>query len=264
MKKSTSTAKKRAPARKAAKKTAKAGALAVHAAGAPAEAHPASKELLEKRKRLMKEAEVALGLINSYPILRKRAEVEAAKKLMLEVYSKGDEVIRQFILFIMHEHLAKAANMRVMENFDFFKKVLGEKVEVMEVRKHVYRSMFNYSNSLEGTVELLFLLGEMGDTGAAKVISRHLSFYMSGEQQGLQMLRNAAVEALENCESLYALDVLLAYAKYADKNERFIFALRDWEGKVKKSGLSARDKEAYLSEMGDIMMVRKEKDVHYG
>lgn len=245
---------------KAAKKAAKEGAAAP-----AAEAQPkVPKELLEKRKRLMKEADGALGLINSYPMLRKRAEAEAAKKLVIDAYSKGDEVVRQFILFIMHEHLAKAANMRAMENFDFFRKVLGEKTEVLDVRKHVYRSIFNYSNSLEGTVELLFLLGDIGDTGAAKVISRHLAFYMSGEQQGLQLLRNAAVEALENCESIYALDVILAYAKYADKNERFIFALRDWENKLKKSSLSARDKEAYLSEIGDLMMVRKEKDVHYG
>lgn len=247
-------------------KAAKKGATAAAAPTAPQAGAQAKvpKELLEKRKRLMKEAEGALGLINSYPILRKRAEVEAAKKLVIDAYSKGDDVVRQFTLFITHEHLAKAANMRMMENFDFFKKVLGEKAEVMDVRKHVYRSIFNYSNSLEGTVELLFLLGEIGDTGAAKLISRHLSFYMSGEQQGLQMLRNAAVEALENCESLYALDVLIAYAKYADKNERFIFALRDWEDKLKNSSLSAHDKEAYLSEIGDLMMVRKEKDVHYG
>ncbi|MDD2655876.1 MAG: hypothetical protein PHQ80_04380 [Candidatus ainarchaeum sp.] len=255
MKKRAST-KKKAPARKAKN--------AAQAAPAAEQQPKASKELLEKRKRLMKEAEGALGFINSYPLLRKRAEVEAAKKLVLEAYSKGDDVVRQFIFFIIHEHLAKAANMRAMENFDFFKKVLGEKAEAMDVRKHVYRSMFNYSNSLEGTVELLLLLGDIGDTGAAKVISRHLSFYMSGEQQGLQLLRNAAVEALESCESIYALDVLITYAKYADKNERFIFALRDWEDKVKKSGLSAKDKDAYLSEMNDLMMVRKEKDVHYG
>ncbi|MFA5412545.1 MAG: hypothetical protein WC350_04340 [Candidatus Micrarchaeia archaeon] len=259
MKKRASTAKKKAPARKAGKDSSPARA-APAAEGQP----KVSKELLEKRKRLMKEAEGALGLINSYPILRKRVEVEAAKKLVIETYSKGDDVVRQFILFITHEHLAKAANMRAMENFDFFKKVLGEKVEVMDVRKHVYRSIFNYTNSLEGTVELLFLLGEIGDTGAAKLISRHLAFYMSGEQQGLQMLRNAAVEALENCESFYALDVLIAYAKYADKNERFIFALRDWEDKLKGSNLSAQDKDAYLSEINDLMMVRREKDVHYG
>ena len=245
--------------RKTVKKTVKPEAVAV----APPEAK-VPKEIIERRKKLMKVEEVALGIINSYPMLRSRQEVEAAKKQIIDSYTKGDAVIRQFILFVIHEHISKAANMRIMENFEFFKKMMGEKAEVLEVRKNVYRSMFNYSNSLEGTVELLLLLGDMGDLGAAKVLSRHLAFYMSGEQSGLHMLRNATVEALENCDCIYALDVIIAYAKYAEKNERFIFALRDWEDKLQNMGLSAADKEAYVSAINDLMMVRKEKDVHYG
>lgn len=244
--------------KKIAKKAAKPEAAAI-----PAE-KKVPKEILERRKRLMKEAEVALGALNSYPILKGRAEAEEAKRIVLEAYSKGDAVVRQFILFVIHEHLSKAANMRMMENFEFFKKMMGEKAEVLEVRKNVYRSMFNYSNSLEGTVELLLLLGDIGDVGAAKVLSRHLAFYMSGEQSGLQMLRNAAVEALENCGCTYALDVILAYAKYAEKNERFVFALRDWEDKLQKMDLSAADKGDYISAINELMMVRKERDVHYG
>lgn len=252
------------------KKTSKSSAKAVKKAKARAlPAEPAAKakvpkELVDRRKRRMKEAESALGMINSYPVLRGRAEVEAAKRQIIESYSKGDDVVKQFILFIIHEHLSKAANMRVVENFEFFRRIMGEKAEPLEVRKNVYRAMFNYSGSLEGSVELIFLLGEIGDTGAAKVISRHLAFYMSGEQQGLQMLRNAAVEALEECESLYALDVLLSYAKYADKNERFVFALRGWEEKVRKSKLGSDEKGEYFSAINELMMVRKERDVHYG
>ncbi len=251
--------KKTAPKRK--KRVAK--EAKPEAATLPAE-KKVPREILDRRKRLMKEAEVALGALNSYPMLKSRAEAEEAKRAVLEAYAKGDAVVRQFILFVIHEHLSKAANMRMMENFEFFKKVLGEKAEVLEVRKNVYRSMFNYSNSLEGTVEMLLLLGDIGDVGAAKVLSRHLAFYMSGEQSGLQMLRNAAVEALENCNCTYALDVILAYARYAEKNERFVFALRDWEDKLNKMSMSAEDRGDYISAINELMMVRKEKDVHYG
>jgi hypothetical protein len=250
--------------KRVAKKTEKKEAKPEAAAIAPPAEKKVPKEILERRKRLMKEAEIALGAINSYPMLKNREDAEAAKRMVLEAYSKGDAVVRQFILFIIHEHLSKAANMRVMENFELFKKMMGEKAEVLEVRKNVYRSMFNYSNSLEGTVELLLLLGDIGDVGAAKVLSRHLAFYMSGEQGGLHMLRNAAVEALENCGCTYALDVILAYAKYAEKNERFVFALRDWEDKLKAMSLAAADMDAYMSAINELMMVRKEKDVHYG
>jgi len=248
--------------KKTAKNTVKKEA-APEVAALPAE-KKVPKEIIERRKKLMKEAEIALGVINSYPLLRTRQEVEAAEKQVMDSYARGDAVIRQFILFVIHEHLSKAANMRVMENFELFKKMMGEKAEVLEVRKNVYRSMFNYSNSLEGTVELLLLLGDIGDVGAAKVLSRHLAFYMSGEQGGLHMLRNAAVEALENCGCTYALDVILAYAKYAEKNERFVFALRDWEDKLQKMNLVAADMDAYMSAINELMMVRKEKDVHYG
>ena len=260
MKKKNTSNLKRKTAKKAVKKAAKQEATVP----TPSAEAKVPREILERRKRLMKEAEVALGALNSYPMLKGRGEAEAAKKMVLEAYSKGDAVVRQFILFVIHEHLSKAANMRVMENFDFYRKVMGEKTEVLDVRKNVYRSMFNYSNSLEGTVELLLLLGDIGDVGAAKVISRHLAFYMSGEQQGLQMLRNAAVEALENCGCTYALDVILAYARYAEKNERFVFALRDWEDKLKAMSIAAADMDAYMSAINELMMVRKEKDVHYG
>ncbi len=253
--------KRSAPKRK---KVAKKMSTPEAAAIAPPSEKRAPRETLDRRKRLMKEAELAIGALNSYPMLKGRAEAEGAKRVVLEAYSRGDAVVRQFILFVVHEHLSKAANMRMMENFEFFRKAMGEKAEALEVRKNVYRSMFNYSSSLEGTVELLLLLGEIGDVGAAKVLSRHLAFYMSGEQSGLQMLRNAAVEALEGCSCAYALDVLIAYAKYAEKNERFVFALRDWEKRLPKMGLSAGDREAYISAINDLMMVRKERDVHYG
>ncbi|MEW5996321.1 MAG: hypothetical protein AB1657_01870 [Candidatus Micrarchaeota archaeon] len=246
------------------KKTPKGRKKAEKKAPAEPETEKVPKEILERRKRLMKEAELALGAVNSYPMLKSRAEVEEAKGRVLEAYARGDAVVKQFILFVVHEHLSRAANARAMENFEFFKKILGEKAEVLDVRKHVYRAMFNYSNSLEGTVELLLLLGEIGDVGAAKVLSRHLAFYMGAEHAAMQMLRNAAVEALEECRCTYALDVLLAYAKYAEKNERFVFALKDWEAKLRKMDIPPADKEEYISAINDLMMVRKEKDVHYG
>ncbi len=256
--------KKAVPKKKKRKKAAATKRGAKKASAEKGGGEKASKEVLEKRKRLMKDAELALGAINSYPVLKKKDELEAARGKVLDVYSKGDAVVRQFILFVIHEHLSKAVSMRVMENFDFFKKVMGEKAEPLEVRKNVYRSIFNYSNSLEGTVEFLMLLGDMGDEGAAKVLSKHLSFYMGGEQSGLQMLRNAAVEALECCECTYALDVLIAYANYAEKNERFIYALRGWEEKLNRMAVGEEEKAQYISEINDLMMVKKERDLHYG
>ena len=221
------------------------------------------KKLIDERGRLMKEGDRALSALLTYPVLRKREELEENRKKLLSIYRKGDAVVKQFLLFVIHEQLSRAAEMKVMQNFAFFKRIKGEAASVVDVRRAVYRSMFNYTTSLEGLAYLLSILGEIGDDYASKVLSHHLSYYMAMEAPSLQMLRNSAIEALVECNSLYALDALLSYAKYSEKNDRFLFALSEWERKLLEMKIPQKTRDEYIEEIHSLILGEHEKSAHY-
>ena len=213
----------------------------------PPEVPPVDKKLVEWRKNLMAPAERAMVDFFLYPVAKNRMEKEAAKKVMHECYKKGDDVVKQFILFIAHEQLSRVAGLRMMHNFAHFRKELPKEADVSEVRKAVYRSMFNYTTSTEGISELIAFLGEIGDDGAAKLISYHLSYYGTYDGPAMQILRNASMDALKNCHTTYALEVLLNYAKYSDRNERALYALGEWKGKARILPLNRRKLKLFFS-----------------
>jgi hypothetical protein len=222
----------------------------------------ADKKLVEWRKSLMAPAERAMIEFFLYPVAKNRGEKQAAKRVVVESYLKGDEVVRQFILFLAHEQLSRAAGLRMMHNFAHFRKLMPKDVNAGEVRKAVYRSMFNYTTSLEGLAELAEFLGELGDEGAAKLLSYHLSYHSSTDSPGLQIMRNAVIDALGECRCTYALDALISYAKYSERPTRAAYALNKWEKKLGKAGLSAEEKKEYAKEIAKIMG-RKEKHEYY-
>ncbi|GEM_PF-983423 len=221
------------------------------------------KKLVEKRKALMKEAESLLTAIVTHPMLKSRGEMEAAEGRLISMYKNSDEVVQQYILFILHEQLSRGSGFKAMHNFEHFKRVMGEKADVLTVRRAVYRSMFNFTSSLEGLVGLLMLLGELGDAGAAKLISYHLTYYSAAESSANQMLRNAATDALAGCHSLYALDVLLSYARYSERNERILFSLGEWERKLETIKMPPELKTEYLGEIHSLIMGEGGRGAHY-
>lgn len=223
----------------------------------------ADRKLVEFRKSLMEPAERAMIEFFLYPIAKNRGEKEAAKKVMVESYVKGDEVVKQFILFLAHEQLSRAAGIRMMHNFAHYRKTLPKEAKAGDIRKAVYRTIFNYTTSLEGLTELIAFLGELGDEGAAKLLSYHLSYYSGMEAPVLQVLRNATLDALSECNSPYALETILAYAKYAEKPERAMWALRKWERKLNTVGLTKEEREYYSNQIAELFVGEKEKHEYY-
>ncbi len=223
----------------------------------------ADKKLVEWRKSLMAPAERAMIEFFLYPVAKNRMEREAAKKVMVESYLRGDDIVKQFILFLAHEQLSRSAGMKTMHNFAHYRKVLPKETGGENIRKAVYRSIFNYTTSIEGLVELTEFLGELGDTGAAKLLSYHLSYYSSMDSPALQVLRNATLDALMHCNSPYALEALLSYAKYSERNERAMYALRGWEKKLEHSELSSEEKEYYEKALAEVFIGGKDKHEYY-
>ncbi len=221
------------------------------------------KKLVEWRKALMAPAERAMIDFFLYPLAKNRGEKEAAKKVMMESYIRGDEVVKQFILFLAHEQLSRAAGIKTMHNFGHYRKMMGKEMNPGEVRKAVYRTIFNYTTSLEGLTELIEFIGELGDAGAAKLLSYHLSYYSAMEAPALQVLRNATIDSLRECNSPYALDALLSYAKYGEKNDRALYALKKWDDKLDKIEMGTEEKKFYEKKIAELFTSGKEKHEYY-
>jgi len=221
------------------------------------------KKLVEWRKSLMAPAERGMIEFFLYPVAKNRMDREAAKKVMVESYIRGDEVVKQFILFLAHEQLSRAAGMKAMHNFSHYRKMLPKDTNGETIRKAVYRSIFNYTTSIEGLIGLIEFLGELGDTGAAKLLSYHLSYYASMDSPALQILRNATLDALMHCDSPYALETLLGYAKYGERNDRALYAIRGWEKKLPKSDLSAEEKKFYAKQIAELFGGGRDKHEYY-
>jgi hypothetical protein len=270
--------KKPAAKKKAAKKTAKAPkskkpirqkamkAPAAHGSMLPQipakNVKEVDKKLVEWRKSLMAPAERAMIEFFHYPVAKNRGEKQAAKKVIIESYLKGDDVVKQFIIFLIHEQLSRAAGLRAMHNFAHFRKSMPKETGPGDVRKAVYRTMFNYTTSLEGLTELIEFLGELGDEGAAKLLSYHLSYYSSMDNSAHAILRNSVADALSECSCTYALDVLISQAKYGDRPGRAIYALSKWEKKLPKAKLTEKEKKEYSKEIAKIMG-KKERHEYY-
>ena len=223
----------------------------------------ADKKLIEWRKSLMEPAERAMIEFFLYPVAKNRMEKEAAKKIMVESYVRGDEVVKQFILFLAHEQLSRAAGIKVMHNFSHYRKMLPKEAKAGDVRKAVYRTVFNYTTSIEGLAELIGFLGELGDAAASKLLSYHLSYYSSMDSPALQVLRNATLDALMHCESVYALEALLSYAKYGEHNERARYALKEWGNKLDNAGLPKEEKNFYAKQIAEVFGRGREKHEYY-
>lgn len=219
----------------------------------------------KKTAALLKKIDEAFFTFRFYPVAVKADAKKEAFEFLQQTYKTGDEPVRQLILYQFHEHLSKAQELKTMQNFEFFKR-LNPNAEAAQLRIQVYRSMFNYHSSLEGLVELLHLLGNLGGDDAAKLLTHHLSFYSNIETEGMHLLRNAAIDALAHCPSPYAIRSLIRYVRYVD-NEALLHRILDALGQVDKKldtlKLPVWEKKKLREEIAHVLS-QESKGTHYG
>ncbi len=213
----------------------------------------------------VKELEQAFFTMRFYPVAVKEQAKEEAREKIKKHFKEDEETVRQLVLYMIHEHLSQASELKTMYNFDFFKGRMPT-VDPAQLRMNVYRAMFNYNYSLEGIIELLKLLGELEGDDAAKLLTYHFSFYSCIEVESMHMLRNAAIEALGESNSEYALQCLLRYAHYSDNErmlQRFAIALTNWSNKLDTMKISQKDKDRLKAKLHEVMTAEF-GDSHYG
>jgi len=219
----------------------------------------------ERMGVIMKELDKAFFTIKFYPVASKEeAKKEAIAKI--ETYYKNeDEAIKQIILFMIHESIAQASDMRTMHDIEHFKRKMPA-ADPGQLRINVYRSMFNYNNSLEGILEFISLLSRLNGDDAAKLLTYHFTFFCSIESESMKMLKNAVIEALGKSSSSYALYALLSYAKITDNDStlgRIASALTEWNSKLDGLNISKKEKDRIITETQYIMNLERGES-HYG
>jgi hypothetical protein len=215
---------------------------------------------------VIKEIEDALFAIKFYPVAVDEDNKNDALKKLEKIYEKGSETVRQLLLYMVHDQMAKSSEMKVMHSYDFYKMKHPDK-DPAQLRMSVYRSLFNYNTSLEGVTELIRLLGRLsGSDDAAKMLTYHYARYGSMETENNRLLRAAVIEALGESESHYALKALLDLAKYSDNESsvnRVVNALIDWEEKIDELKVTKRQKKKLHEKLKEFIE-RDSRASHYG
>ncbi len=224
---------------------------------------------MAKKKKIaeesLKEIEKALFAIRFYPVaVDEKAKNEAVTKL-IKIHDSGDDTVRQLLLYMVHETVAKTAEFRVMHTHEYMKMKNADK-DPSHVRMGVYRAIFNYNTSLEGTCELYYLLGKLSKDDAAKLLTYHYTRLCTMENEANHMLRAAIIRALGESDSIYALNALLEYVRLVDSDrsiKSIISALSKWNEKIDDMKISAKEKKRIKERLHEIM-TEETGGRHYG
>ncbi len=231
---------------------------------------PPQKTEEEKKKEermgvIMKELDKAFFTVKFYPVATKEESKNEAIAKIEAYYKSEDDAVKQIILFMIHESIAQASDMRTMHDIEHFKRKMPA-ADPGQLRINVYRSMFNYNNSLEGILEFISILSRLNGDDSAKLLTYHFTFFCSIESESMKMLKNAVIEALGKSNSSYALRALLSYAKITDNEStlgRIASALGEWDSKIDGLKISKKEKDRIRADTQYLMNLEKGES-HYG
>ncbi len=228
------------------------------------------KKQAEKTKKatssVLKEVGRAVLSIKLHPVAVTDEGKEAAIGKISKIYRKSSDSVRQHILMLIYEDIGKASDLRALSTFDQYR-ANTPKAGAGAIKMKVYKDMFNYNTSFEGLAELILILGKLGGTEAAKLLTHLFSHFCSSETEICRMLRNATIEALGESDSPYALKALLRYAGHSD-NEKLLAhlssALVDWDDKLDKLKLSRQEKDLLRKELREVLTREELPSRQYG
>lgn len=228
-----------------------------------AEAPPVP-ELSEKAKAELVELNNLFNSLKYYPVALEESKKESTLSALLEKYKKGEDYYKQTFLYIAYETLVQFSDYREPRNYGFYQK-LNPQEKAQRLKLNVYRTMFDYSSSLEGMLELISLLGKINDVPSAKLLTHLFMYYGSRDSLNFKLLRTAVIIALGESNSLYALKSLLSYIKYVDSEDllnRVIDAIIKWDEKIETLGLPEKETQKLKKELKEILTIAPTDSPH--
>lgn len=210
----------------------------------------------------LKEINQLFATLNFYPVAVNRIRWEETKQELLKKYRKGKDYVQQNILHLIYENITQYSEYNTAANYNFFKSRHPNETPA-KLKLAVYKSMFNYNSSLEGAIDLISLLGEIGDLPASKLLT-HLFNYFSGiDSERFKTLRNSVIFALGKCSSTYALSSLLSYTEVIDSErlfQRIADSLIKWEEKLPSLNLPPEEKLKLRKHLNEFLKVVKNEN----
>ncbi len=226
----------------------------------------AKKKHDESVNSVVKELEKNIFSLKFYPVAVDEETKDDAVEEIRKRYAKGNETVRQLILYMLHESICEFFEFRIVHNFEYMKNK-NPNLEPGRMRMEIYKKMFNYNTSIEGIMEIISVVGSLGGgDDSAKLLTYHYARFCAWESEASMLLRNSIIDVLGETESLYALNALLEYAKNTDNERtynRLVKALDVWNEKIPKIKMSDSKRKKYLQKLKNIL-AREFGGRHYG
>lgn len=220
----------------------------------------------QKRIEKIREIDRLIITIYNYPAFTGYKKKEEAKKALVRMYKNGDQIIKNTILFILHEKLCAVKEYRDFHNFEGMKMRYKED-DANKVRQGIFRRIFDYSGSLDGIFETFELLGKFDDVFSIKLVSYHLSRYMLVNSFETQMLSEKAISILGESSNIYALRVLLFLAPFIYGKEKIIPVMADallmWAEKVDRIKMSEKERSRLKKEIKKYVEMEEKRVGYY-
>ncbi len=226
--------------------------------GERAKAEGAAKSEEEKLEEMVRKAKEYINAISYYPHITSYEEKERARKALLKLYKKAPMKVKSNIIFGINEKLSSARELKAFIRVGDIKassaKELGQKLGM---------KVLNYENSLDGILEFLSLLEEMGDGLALKLLTYHTSRYLAlPPSYASRVLISNALQLLGKSNHPYAAHFLLrtALPEQSEVGNAYLMALSMWKDKVGKVKLKKAERERIRKLLSSML---EEGDVSY-
>jgi hypothetical protein len=226
----------------------------------------AQPDISPEEKGTIDRVTASLKAFSMYPVASNEAGKEEALAVIKREYGKARPRLRQVMLYMLNERVYKFSEFRAPKNFDQMKKKFPN-AEPSQVRVRVYNEMFDYSSSIEGIIDIIFLLSELGDNDSAKLLANQFSFLCSYEgSEGARMLRNAVADALGKSSAPYALRALAYYAQYTDNEMlggRLYTSILAWKEKLPSLKLPKKEEDELKKIIDSFSNTTERQEWHY-
>ncbi len=210
---------------------------------------------VEKVREKIKES---IKLLCSYPTTSNYRVKENVKKELVEIYKKGNESVKGMILTYINEKLGNAQLFREFESVKNTSFKYKKNIRAGDVTS----SILDYTNSLDGTIELINILSKLDDGPALKVLTYHLTRYMNIQGTVFKILALHSIKALAKSNHPYALSFLLNIAEVGGDNKddiyyALVYALTEWYLKIDKVKMGKWEKSQLKRRMNKVIEIEK-------
>lgn len=214
---------------------------------------------LKKIQKQVREVNKLFMTLGFYPVAVDQVKKDETRAEIVKRYLSGNTNLRHNILHLIYENLTQYSDYKVPMNYGFFKSKHPQEAPE-KLKFAVYKTMFNYLSSIEGSLDLLSMLKEFDDVASAKLLTHLFNYFSINDSERFRILRNSIIDCLGDHNSPYALKTLLEYVNFVDSEklfQRVLDSIVKWNDKLDKLPISKNDKKELKKSLDGFLNVMK-------